>query len=92
MIRNWWTPKSLIFAAAIASLACVAVIGLAYPEPVSSAGLGPDWHCTRLAFVWTTCSRLTQARSAPVRMAKEPVCRRSRIWIAHRPHTGALAS
>ena len=76
MIHNSWTPKSLIFAAAIASLACVAVIGLAYPEPVSSAGLGPDWQCSRLAFVWTTCSRVKQAKAVSVRVAKEPGCGR----------------
>ena len=72
MIHNGWIPKRLIFAAAIASLACVAVIGaigLAYPQPVPSAALGPDWQCIRQAFVWTTCSRVTQARPAPLRMA-----------------------
>jgi hypothetical protein len=81
MIHNWWTPKSLIFAAAIALLAgvaAIAVIGLAYPKPVSSAGLGPDWQCSRVAFVWTTCSRQKHTQSASVRLAGEPVCRRSR--------------
>jgi hypothetical protein len=81
MIHNWWTPKGFIFAAAIASLACVAVIvaiGLAYPEPVSSAELGPEWQCSRLAFVWTTCRRTKHAQSASVRLAGEPACRRPR--------------
>ena len=59
MIHNRWSPRKLVVAAAIASLACVAIaIGLAYPEPVPSAALGPDWQCSRLAFVWTTCTRL----------------------------------
>ena len=75
MPHNWWIPKTLILAAAIALLACVAAIGLAYPEPVSSADLGPNWQCTRLAFVWTTCSRLKHTQSASARLAGEPVCR-----------------
>jgi hypothetical protein len=78
MIQNWWTPKRFIIAAAIAALACVAAIGLAYPEPVSSAALGPDWQCSRLAFVWTTCSRLKHAQSATARLAGKPVCGRLR--------------
>ena len=67
MTRNWWTPKNLIFVAAVVSLACVVAfvaIGLAHPEPVSSATLGPDWQCSRLAFVWTTCTRLKNAKAA----------------------------
>jgi len=74
MARTGWTAKNLIFVAAIVSLACVAAvvgIGLVYPEPVSSAALGPDWQCSRLAFVWTTCTRLTQARAAATRAGRE---------------------
>lgn len=82
MIHNWWTPRSIIFAAAIALLACAAVtvgIGLAYPEPVSNAALGPDWQCSRVAFVWTTCSRLKHTQSASARLAGKPVCGRLRV-------------
>jgi hypothetical protein len=83
MIHKWWTSKSFVVAVVIASLACVAVvvaIGLARPDPVSSAALGPDWQCSRLAFVWTTCIRLKQAEAAEVRVAKkkEPGCARQR--------------
>jgi hypothetical protein len=80
MAHNVWTAKNLIFIAAIVSLACVAAvvgIGLVYPEPVSSAALGPDWQCSRLAFVWTTCTRLTQARAVRAgreRPVREPAC------------------
>ena len=75
---HWWTPKNLVFAVTILSLACVAAVvafGLVYPEPVQSAALGPDWQCTRLAFVWTTCTRVTRAGAASVRVAKERVAR-----------------
>jgi hypothetical protein len=83
MPRNWCTPKNLVFVAAIVSLACVAafvVIGFAYPEPVSSAALGPDWQCSRLAFVWTTCTRLKNANATSAGVAKEPACR-GRRWL-----------
>jgi hypothetical protein len=81
MTHNGWTAKNLILITAIVSLACIAAvvgIGLVYPEPVSSAALGPDWQCSRLAFVWTTCTRLTQARVARERPATEPKCPRRR--------------
>ena len=85
MARNWWTARNLVFVAAIVSLACVAAlvgIGLTYPEPVSSAALGPDWQCSRLALVWTTCTRLTRARATSARTgdrpAAEPSCAQRR--------------
>ncbi|HBY25649.1 MAG TPA: hypothetical protein DEH75_03700 [Bradyrhizobium sp.] len=34
---------------------------LASPEQVSSAGLGPGWQCSRVAFVLTTCTRAGEA-------------------------------
>jgi hypothetical protein len=83
MARNWWTPRNLFFVATIVSLACVAafaVIVVAYPEPVSSAALGPDWQCSRLAFVWTTCTRLKNANTASATVAREPACQRRR-WL-----------
>jgi hypothetical protein len=81
MPRNWWTVKNLVYVVAIVSLACVAAvlaIALVYPEPVSSAALGPDWQCSRLAFVWTTCTRLTKARAASARVVREPACSQRR--------------
>ena len=81
MIDNWWTPKGLVLAAAMLSLAGAAVIvaiGFAYPEPVSNAALGPDWQCSRLAFVFTTCSRVKNSQFTVVRVAKIPVCGRQR--------------
>jgi hypothetical protein len=87
MTRNWWTPKNLMFVAAVVSVACAAafvVTGFAYPEPVSSAALGPDWQCSRLALVWTTCTRLKNAKetanAASASIAREPACRR-RGWL-----------
>ena len=83
MTRNWWTAKNLVFVVAIVSLACVAAvvaIGLVSPEPVSSAALGPDWQCSRLAFVWTTCTRLKSTKSASARPVRDTACPRRR-WL-----------
>jgi adenine-specific DNA methylase len=80
MLHNWWTRKNLVLAAAVGALAFIGfiVIGVSYPEPAASAALGPDWHCSRLAFIFTTCSRVRQSRSIAVRLAKIPVCGRLR--------------
>lgn len=81
MPHNWWTRKSLVLAAAVVLLACTigfVAIGLSYPEPVASAALGPDWQCSRLAFVFTTCSRVKNSQAELVRLAKMPVCARQR--------------
>ena len=81
MIHHRWTPRSLVLAAAIVLFACVAgaaATGLVRPEPVASAALGPDWQCSRLAFVFTTCSRVKHSQSMLVRVARIPVCGRLR--------------
>jgi hypothetical protein len=77
MPHNWWARRTLILAAAAASLVCaigLAAAGLSHPEPVASAALGPDWQCSRLAFVFTTCSRVKHSQAVPVRLSKIPVC------------------
>jgi hypothetical protein len=80
MPHDWWTRKALILIAAVA-LACVAgfaTLGVSKPEPALSAALGPDWQCSRLAYVFTTCSRVKHSLATPVRLAKIPVCGRLR--------------
>jgi len=80
MPRNWWTRRNFGLAAAIVALALIGfvVIGVSYPEQAASAALGRDWHCSRLAFVFTTCSRVKNSQSVAVRVAKIPVCGRLR--------------
>jgi hypothetical protein len=80
MPRNWWTRRNFGLAAAIVALALIGfvVIGVSYPEPAASAALGPDWQCSRLAFVFTTCSRVKNSQFTAVRVAKIPVCGRQR--------------
>jgi di/tricarboxylate transporter len=81
MTQNWWTRRNLVFVLAVVSLTCIAasvVVGLVFSGPAPSAALGPEWQCSRLAFVFTICSRVTQAERAIVRVVKSPACRRSR--------------
>ena len=81
MSSSWWTRKYLVLAAGVAVLACafsVAAFGLSTPEPIASAALGPDWQCSRLAFVFTTCSRIKHTQAASFHIAKVPVCGRLR--------------
>jgi hypothetical protein len=81
MPHDWWTRKHLIFMLAFVSLACVIALvaaGLTFPEPLSGAQIGPDWQCSRLAFVFTVCSRVSQADHPIARVAREPACRRPR--------------
>ncbi|MFL6791827.1 MAG: hypothetical protein ACJ8EE_11735 [Bradyrhizobium sp.] len=80
MIRNLWNHKGLALIAAIATVACVVTllsILSASPEPIASAALGPDWQCSRIALVFTTCTRVRH-ESAVVRVRKEQAC----------PHSG----
>jgi hypothetical protein len=82
MPHHWWTRKQLVFMLAFVSLACfvaLVAIGLALPEPFPAAEIGPDWRCSRLAFVFTICSRVSQVERAIVRVVREPACRRPRV-------------
>lgn len=76
MPHNWWTRKNLVLVAAVVVLAFTGfiMIGVSHPEPAASAALGPDWHCSRLAFVFTSCSRVRDSQVTAVRFAKIPVC------------------
>lgn len=79
MNQRGWTLKILMLVAAIASLACVvAVAATGMVEPVSNATLGPDWQCSRLALVWTTCHRQKHVQATSAGMAGEPACLRRR--------------
>jgi hypothetical protein len=80
MPRNWWTRRNLVLVAAAAALAFIGfvVIGVSYPEPAASAALGPDWQCSRLAFVFMTCNRVKHSNAMAIRLAKIPVCGRLR--------------
>ncbi len=79
MPHDWWTRKHLVFMLAVVSLACVVAFvtaGLAFPQPFPAAEIGPDWQCSRLAFVFTICSRVSQVDHSLARAAKEQACRR----------------
>ena len=83
MTTHVWARKGLVLSVGIVTLAVVAAavsIALAFPEPVSSAGLGPDWQCSRIAFVITSCSRIVGAQPAFASAQKDPDCPRRTVW------------
>lgn len=81
MACNWWPRKHLAFILAFVSLTCIlalAAAGLAFSEPpFPVAEIGPNWQCSRLAFVFTVCNPVSP-EARPLARAKEP-CRRPRV-------------
>jgi hypothetical protein len=63
----------------LVAVAAAMAIGLAHPEPVSSGTLGPDWQCTRLALVFTSCTHVVRFKTA-AEQGKAPSCRRPSVW------------
>lgn len=64
----------------LAAVTAAFAMGLAQPDPVASGALGPDWQCTRLAFVFTSCTRVARLKLAGASEGEAPSCRRS--WRA----------
>ena len=84
MTSRFWTRKAVVLSVAIVALTFLAAavsVALAYPEPVSSTALGPDWQCTRLAFVLTTCRRLVRVETPAASVRKDADCPRRTILI-----------
>jgi hypothetical protein len=76
------SQKALTLIAALGTVACVVAllsIGMTAREPAASAALGPEWQCSRFAFVLTTCSRTDQVESASTRLRKEQAFARPRV-------------
>ncbi len=61
----------------VAAVTAAFAMGLAQPDPVTSGALGPDWQCTRIAFVFTSCSRVTRLKLAGATEGTAPSCPRS---------------
>jgi hypothetical protein len=83
MTRFAWSVRGVVASVAVVTLVATAAavsIGLAYPEQVSSGALGPDWQCTRLALVFTSCARVARAEPAATVAAKDELCRRGTAW------------
>ena len=64
----------------LVAVAAAMAIGLAHPEPVSSVTLGPDWQCTRLALVFTSCTRVVRFKTEVAEQDKAPSCPRPSVW------------
>ena len=61
----------------LAAVTAAFAMGLAQPDPATSGALGPDWQCTRIAFVFTSCTRVTGLRLAGATEGKAPSCPKS---------------
>jgi hypothetical protein len=82
MTSNFRLLRPVAASVAVITLVAVAAamaIGIAHPEPVSSGALGPDWQCTRLALVFTSCTPIVRIKTAAA-AAKAPVCPRPAAW------------
>ena len=69
MTSNFRVPGRIAACVAVVTLVAITAavaIGMTHPEPVSSGMLGPDWQCTRLALVFTSCTRIAAAQAASV--------------------------
>ena len=69
MTSNFRIPGRIAACAAVVTLVAITAavaIGMTHPEPVPSGMLGPDWQCTRLALVFTSCTRIATAKAASV--------------------------
>lgn len=77
MIFKLWSRKGAALAAAVvtcAGLAALVVLGLPSPEPVSSAALGPQWQCSRVAFMFTSCTRTAEAGNKAICVRAKEDC------------------
>ena len=83
MTYNFRIPRQIAAGVVIVTLVAVTAavaMGLSYPEPVSSGALGPDWQCTRLAFVFTSCTRVIRLKTASAEAGKSSSCPRPKSW------------
>jgi hypothetical protein len=71
MTHGPWSYKSLTLIGAVACVVVLLSIGLTAHVPVASTALGPEWQCSRVAFVLTTCTRNEHVGSASARLRKE---------------------
>jgi hypothetical protein len=63
-----------VVAVALTAVTAAFAMGLAQPDPVASGALGPDWQCTRIAFVFTSCTRVVRLKLAGATEGKAPSC------------------
>jgi hypothetical protein len=77
MLHDRYIRKGISLVIALLIVGCVVAVfaaGLPSPEPVTSAALGPEWQCSRVAFVLTTCSRIARAVPVSVGAADKKPC------------------
>ena len=79
--RKYRRVAAWVMVAMLVAVSAAVAMGLSYSEPVSSGALGPDWQCARLAFVFTSCTRVVRLKTAAAEEAgKTPSCPRPALW------------
>ena len=71
---------AFVVVAMLVAVSAAVAMGLSYSEPVASGALGPDWQCARLAFVFTSCTRVVRLKTAAVEESKSAACQRPAFW------------
>jgi hypothetical protein len=79
--RKYRRVAAWVMVAMLVAVSAAVAMGLSYSEPVSSGALGPDWQCARLAFVFTSCTRVVRLKTAAAEEAgTTPSCPRPTLW------------
>lgn len=71
---------AFVVVAMLFAVSAAVAMGLSYSESVSSGALGPDWQCARLAFVFTSCTRVARLKTAAAEESKPAACQRPAFW------------
>lgn len=69
----------------VVAVTAAAAMGLMYTEQVSSGALGPDWQCTRLAFVFTSCSPIVRIKPAAIEPSTPTPVEAGNVHACERP-------
>jgi hypothetical protein len=79
MIGPWRTRKQRALMDAFTMLGCAlafVAIGLTHSTPLSHAGPGVEWQCSKSALILTTCTKVVHTEPAFDRPRKDPACLR----------------
>ena len=72
MLHLRWKRKGIAIVAALIVVGGVTAslaIGLATPQRVSSTALGPEWNCSRVALLVTSCTPAPQPPRMIIRVS-----------------------
>jgi hypothetical protein len=77
MISHPRTHKGAVLIATYLMFACLAALLSVNPTSPTSAALGADWQCSRIALVFTTCTPVRAHETASTGCASKPGTRQT---------------